>query len=349
MNFITKIALLSLIILTSCNLTAQKKDNYQKSIDSIIQNANPKFNGVVLISKNGKTVYSKAKGFANFETKKPLTLDSQFEIMSLTRQITVSLVLQEVEKGKIDLHTPIKKYLPNLKQTWADTITVHQLLNHSHGITDLQKPLLFKPGSDFKYGNEGYPILGQILEAVSKKSYSELANSLFKKLKMNHTFCYSKDSDQNLVTGYMSNNANFKKAENNLISPYRVPSSGLVSNVKDLLIWNNNLHKGKILKPESYKLMTSYTIKNQHSFFGKEKEGYGYGLRIIEKEPVKYFGHTGLGNGFSAVNLYFPESDVSLIALENQMPEDSNLFYATEFKIKNILFKSDLLSKNGKK
>ena len=340
MNFIPKISLLLLFILSSCHSSAQKKDDYQKSIDSLIQNAtNPVFNGVVLISKNGKTVYSKAKGYSNFETKKPLTLDSQFEIMSLTRQITAALILKEVEKGKINLHTPIKKYLPNLKQTWADTITIHQLLNHSHGITDLQKPLLFKPGSDFKYGNEGYPILGQILESVSQKSYSELANDLFKKLKMNNTFCYSQDKDRNLVTGFMYNCGTLEKAENNLISPYKVPSSGLISTVNDLLIWNNNLHKGKILKPESYKLMTSYTIKNQHNFFGKEKEGYGYGLRIIEKEPIKYFGHTGLGNGFSAVNLYFPESDVSMIVLENQMPEDSNLFYASEFKIKNILLK----------
>jgi hypothetical protein len=57
-------------------------------------------------------------------------------------------------------------------------------------------------------------------------------------------------------------------------------------------------------------------------------------------------GHTGLGDGFSSVNLYFPESDVSLIVMENQMNESSDLFYVSEFKIKNILFKSDLL--NGK-
>lgn len=345
MNFIIKISLLLVLIFTSCHSSAQKKDDYKKSIDSILQNSNPRFTGVVLIAKNGKTAYSKAEGFANLETKEPLKLNSQFEVMSITRQITASLILKEVEQGKIDLNTPIKKYLPNLKQTWADTITVHQLLNHSHGITDLQKPLLFKPGTDFKYGNEGYPILGQILESVSKKTYSELANDLFKKLKMNNTFCYSKDNDQNLATGYISNNTKLEKAENNLITPYKVPSGGIISTATDLLTWNNNLHKGKILKPESYKLMTSYTIKNQHNFFGKEKEGYGYGIRIIENESTKYLGHTGLGNGFSAVNLYFPESDVSMIVLENQMPEDSNLFYASEFKIKNILLKSDLLNK----
>jgi D-alanyl-D-alanine carboxypeptidase len=337
--------LLSLpFILLSCNSSAQKQDRYAIQIDSLIQNTTPVFNGAVLISKSGKTLYSKAKGFADFDTKKPLELDSQFEIMSNTRQITAVLILKEVEQGKIDLNTSIKKYLPNLKQTWADTITVHQLLNHTHGIVDLQKPLLFKPGTDFKYGNEGYPILGQILEAVSKKTYPELTSALFKKLKMNNTFCYSKDQNRNLVTGYFNANNSIEKAENQLITPYKAPSCGIVSTVNDLTIWNNNLHKGKILKPESYKLMLQYTILAQHNLFGKEKVGYGYGLRVVDKETPKYYGHTGLGDGFSSVNLYYPESDISIIVLENQMNENPELFYASEFKIKNIILKSGLLN-----
>lgn len=333
------------IILSSCHSSAQKKEDYKKSLDSLIQNTNPVFNGVVIISKNGKKLYAKAKGYSNFESKKLLTLDSQFEIMSNTRQITAVLILKEVEKGTIDLNIPIKKYLPNLKQTWTDTITIHQLLNHSHGIVDLQKPLLFKPGSDFKYGNEGYPILGQILESVSKKKYPELTAALFKEFKMNNTFCYSKDNNQNLVSGYINENNNFKEAQNSLITPYKAPSCGIISTVKDLTIWNYNLHKGKILKPESYKLMLGYNILAQHNIFGKEKVGYGYGLRIVDKGTPKFYGHTGLGDGFSSVNLYFPESDISMIVLENQMPEDSNLFYISAFKIKDILFKSGLLNK----
>ena len=120
-------------------------------------------------------------------------------------------------------------------------------------------------------------------------------------------------------------------------------SETAMTTANDLAIWNNNLHKGKILKPESYQLIIKPTALSQHNFFGKEKEGYGYSIRIIEKEAVKYIGHTGLGDGFSSVNLYFPESDVSLIVMENQMNESSDLFYASEFKIKNLLLKSDLL------
>ncbi|SHG31047.1 serine hydrolase domain-containing protein [Flavobacterium johnsoniae] len=335
-----------LFILCSCHSSAQKKDNYASKIDSIIQNSTSSdFNGVVLISKNGKTLYSKVKGSANFETQKPLTIDTQFEIMSNSKQIAAVLVLLEVEKGRVDLNSPIKKYLPELTQTWADTVTVHQLLNHSHGIVDLQKPLAFKPGTQFKYGNLSFNLIGKIVEFSTKKSYNETAGALFKKLKMNQTFCYSKDKAQNLATGYFSSKNKMEPVTGSQITPESFGANGIISTVSDLAIWNNNLHKGKILKPESYKLLTKNTILSQHNFFGKEKEPYGYGIRIIEKETVKYLGHTGLGDGFSSVNLYFPQSDVSLIVLENQMPEDSSLFYAAGFKIKNILLKSDLLNK----
>ena len=337
-------SLLFLILLFSnCNSFAQKKDDYSTKIDSLIKVAEPKFNGVILISQNGKTLYTKAHGFSNFETKKPLQLDSQFEIMSNSKLIAAVFILLEVEKGKINLQDPIKKYLPELTQTWADSVTVHQLLNHTHGIVSLNKALEFKPGTDFHYGNISYSLLGQIVEHTSNKTYSEVANALFKKLKMKHTFAYDKDKIQNLTTGYINNKNTFEPVKESLIKPENLGADGIISTVNDLAIWNNNLHKGKILKPESYQLIIKPTAQSQHNFFGKEKEGYGYGIRIIEKEPVKYIGHTGLGDGFSSVNLYFPQSDVSLIVMENQMNESSDLFYASEFKIKNILLQSDLL------
>lgn len=333
-----------LFLLLSNPSFSQKKDRLSLSTDSLIKVTEPRFNGVVLISKKGKTIYNKAQGFADFDKKTPLTIDSEFEIMSNTRQITAVLILKEMEEGRIDLKSPIKKYLPYLTQPWADSVTVHQLLNHSHGITDLQKPLLFKSGTDFKYGNLSYGLLGQIIAFTTKKSYSETANALFKKLRMKNTFCYSKNQNKNLVSGYLNTNNTFKKVEESMITPESIASNGIISTVNDLAIWNKNLHKGKILKPESYQLMTHYNIKAQHNIFGKEKQGYGYGLRIVDKETPKYIGHTGLGDGFSSVNLYFPESDVSLIILENQTNENSDLLYNAEIKIKNILLKSDALN-----
>jgi D-alanyl-D-alanine carboxypeptidase len=338
------IAFISLFV--SCTSFSQKKnDDYTAKIDSLIKTtAVRQFNGTILIAQNGETKYSKAYGFANFEKKQPLKINDLFEIMSNTKQITAVLILKEVEKGKIDLQSPIKKYLPNLTQTWADTVTVHQLLNFSAGIQeDLDKPLLFKPGSDFKYGNAAFSLLGKIVEFSTKKSYSEVANQLFKELKMKNTFCYMKDNNQNLVSGYLNSNNTFEVVENKLINPENVAAAGVISTVDDLTIWDNNLHKGKILKPETYKLMTSYSITAQHDVFGKEKVGYGYGIRIIDKDPLKYIGHTGMGNGFLSTNLYIPSKDVTIVVLENQMNEKMNLGYYFEIEIKKIIMNSKLI------
>nr|WP_199002982.1 serine hydrolase domain-containing protein [Flavobacterium sp. ASV13] len=343
--FLRICSLLSILfLLSNGNSYAQKGDHYSLQIDSLIKVSDPKFNGVILISKNGKTLYSRAEGFANFDSKKPLTLNSQFELMSNSKQIAAVLILLEVEKGKINLQDPIKKYIPELTQTWADSVTVHQLLNHTHGIADLEKPLAFSPGTDFKYGNLSFNLLGKIVEFTTQKSYSEVVNTLFRKLKMKNTWAYTPDKTSNLVSGHFNVNGAFKVKKESQITPESLGADGIISTVNDLAIWNNNLHKGKILKPETYQLMIKSTVLSQHNFFGKEKDGYGYGIRTIEKESVKYLGHTGLGDGFSSVNLYFPKSDVSLIILENQMPENADLFYASEFKIKNILLKSDLLN-----
>lgn len=322
------------------------QENFIKQIDSLITIKDPiSFNGVILITQNGKTKYSKVYGFKNINTKVPLQLDDQFEIMSNTKQITAVLLLKEVEKGKINLQFPIKKYLPNLSRTWADSVTVHQLLNHTHGIADIEKPLLFKPSSEFKYGNLSNILLGKIIENVSHKSYTQLANNLFKQLKMNDTFCYSNENQRNLVSGHMIENSNISVVEEPFINKENLPADGVITTAKDLSIWNENLHKGKILSPQTYKLMTTASTMSQHDVFGKDKKGYGYNIRIVEDKGTKYFGHTGLGDGFSSLNIYIPKNDINIIILENQMPENSELYYYFETKIKDIILKSNLVNK----
>jgi D-alanyl-D-alanine carboxypeptidase len=335
---------ITILLLSSCNSFGQQKDNYSTQIDSLIKTTNiRRFSGVILITQNGKIKYSKAYGYANFDKKSPIKLDDQFEIMSNTKQITAVLLLKEVEKGKIDLQSPIKKYLPYLTQTWADTVTVHQLLNHTHGIIAVDKPLLFKSGTDFKYGDLSNILLGKIIEFSAKKSYAEVTRDLFENLKMKNTFTYSKDKIQKLVSGHINKENTFKVVGNTRIKTDDLSADGVITTATDLAIWNNNLHKGKILKPETYKLMTKSTVFAQHDVFGKNKVGYGYGIRISENEQTKYFGNTGLGDGFASTNLYFPDKDISLIILENQMNDNMDLGYYFEIEIKKILMNSKLI------
>jgi len=326
---------------------ADKPDDYAAQIDSLLKETSPRsFNGVILITQHGKTIYSKAHGYADFENKVPLKLDDNFRIMSNSKQITAALILREVEKGRIDLHGPVRRYLPDLPQAWADTVTVHQLLNFSAGITDIDAPLSFKPGTDFLYGVTTYAMLGHILEKVSGKKYIEAANDLFKELAMDNSFCYEEGKKNNVINGYVNSKNVFELKTHPVQGAGWVdfiPAGGIVSNARDLTIWDEKLHKGQILKPESYRLMTNYDISSQHVAFGAEKIGYGYGVYVNDRTPVNYIGHSGKGLGFASIKMYFPEKDVDVVVLENQFSEDSALHYYYEIKIREIVMSSNLV------
>lgn len=342
--FIQSIFLFYILVLFPVDSLAQEKDNYTAGIDQLIHSTTPfKFNGVILITKKGKTVYSNAVGFKNINTKTPLSIDDRFEIMSNSKQFTSVLLLKEVDKGRVLLNAPIKTYLPSLSQSWADTVTVHQLLNHTHGIVEIDKPLEFKAGSDFKYGNISNILLGKIIANSSKKSYTDLAKELFEQLQLKNTSCYLKETNQGLVSGHLVAKNESELVDSSFINTDYIPAAGIVTTARDLTIWNENLHKGKILSEASYLSMTTESVLAQHNVFGKEKKGYGYNIRVVEEHGIKYLGHTGLGDGFSSLNIYIPKYDISIIVLENQMNDDKELNYYYETKIKDIILKSNLL------
>ena len=341
--------ILLLVFAFNQTLLAQAKDNYSARIDSLIQTTSVRpFNGNILISQNGKTKYSKAYGFSNYTKKTPLELDDHFIILSNSKQITAVLILQEVEKGKIVLNTPIKKYLPNLKQPWTSTVTVENLLNHTSEIVDLENPTIFPVGTQFKYTDLNYILLGQIIERVSNKTSEAVVNELFKVNKMKDSFFPNEDNQKEIINGreYFKDKTT-KEIIGLVIPKERIPAAGLVSTVKDLALWNSLLHNGKLLKEATYNRMTSYSITNQHGVFGDKKIGYGYGIRVNDKAKIKEFGHTGIvpDQGFISVNLFYPETNTSIIVLENQTFENFDITYYFESEIRKIVLESNLLSK----
>ncbi|SDJ12164.1 serine hydrolase domain-containing protein [Chryseobacterium jejuense] len=332
---------LAISALLSVSAKAQKTPSYSKKIDSIMTTSTPlKFNGVVLVSQNGKIKYLKANGYKDFEKMTALKTNDQFEIMSNSKQVTAVLILQAAEQGKLDLQTPIKKYLPTITQSWADTVTIHNLLNHTHGIVDLEKPVAFKAGSQFKYGNLSYTLLGEILQNTTGESFTELATTLFKKLKMEKTFVYNSKNNQALVPGYRSEHNQFEKVEGSFLNDDIAPAAGIVSTVEDVAKWDQALFKGKLLSPKFQKLFLTPSTSSQHNVFGKESMGFGYNIRFIKEVGLNYYAVTGLGDGFTCLNVYFPSTDTSLIILENQMPRNSEHWSFQEAAIKNIILKS---------
>ncbi|WP_157837410.1 serine hydrolase [Chryseobacterium sp. P1-3] len=128
--------------------------------------------------------------------------------------------------------------------------------------------------------------------------------------------------------------------EETFLSEDIAPAAGIISTVQDLSKWNQALFKGKLLSSRFQKQMLTASTTSQHNVFGKESMGFGYNVRIIREAGLDYYGVTGLGDGFTCLNVYFPSTDTSLIILENQMPESREYWSFKEASIKNIVLKS---------
>jgi len=307
-----------LILLICCSCQPNKKggeikyDKLNTKIDRLISNTD--FNGVIAIAKDTSLIYSKAIGFSDFENKKNLKLNDQFVIGSISKQITAVLILREYEKGTIRLEDKIAQYLKEIEQAWAKDISVHHLLMHTHGIIELNQPLEFEPGTQFKYSQLGYELLAQILQSITNQSFHEISEELFVLYGLNNSFHPKSKDYKNLVKGYTEEGSGNLMFSSNSLYNYAAAGS-FISNAEDLVKWNYLLHSKQLLKKETLELMkTRYATRN-HPIF--ETIEYGYGLLFKEGENNVQIGALGYAPGFVSASYYYPESKLNLIVLEN--------------------------------
>jgi D-alanyl-D-alanine carboxypeptidase len=308
----------------------------KKEVDAILKSRpdNP-FNGIVLIKEADSIVYSSVQGYSDIEKMELLSMESQFVTGSISKQFTAVLALQEIDKMHLRLDDKIGKYLTSLKQSWKDSVTVYQLLTHTHGIVSLHEPLQFEPGSrmDYPNGNNiGYQLLSEIIEKCSGKGFDVLSMELFHRCGMNGTFHPSVKQYKQLASGYTQTddgNIVFDKPGFD-VSP---AAGSFVSTAGDLIIWNEQLHGGKLLKSSSYKLMTTIQphVIRQHPVWGVTE--YGLGMTICDKENLLQLGQTGLVPGFASMDFYFPEQQISVVLLQNLVYKGSTkdkFYYHTQ-------------------
>jgi len=186
-------------------------DSRLNVIDPIVQDAihsRQVPGAVVLVWHNGQIVYRKAIGNRALEPRRePMTLDTVFDLASLTKVIaTTTAVMQLVDAGKIRVNEPVSKYIPEFAQNDKDNVTIRELLTHYSGLRedlDLVQPWegkdtglrlayaetpVFPPGSQFKYSDLNFIVLGALVERVSGTpldAYCE--KNIFRPLKMTHT------------------------------------------------------------------------------------------------------------------------------------------------------------------
>ncbi|MET9272001.1 serine hydrolase domain-containing protein [Kribbella sp. NPDC003557] len=167
--------------------------------------------GVAWAVLAGGEVVDGAAGVLSRSTVVEATADSVFQIGSITKLWTATLVMQLVDEGKVDLDVPIRTYLPEFRiadEDAAARITTRQLLSHTAGFegdifTDtgrgddcVEKYLrelhgvtqLFPPGEQFSYNNAGYCVLGRLVEVLRNSPYDVcLRDHLITPLGLTHT------------------------------------------------------------------------------------------------------------------------------------------------------------------
>ncbi len=150
--------------------------------------------GCLLVSKEGRIVFSGSYGLANIFSGRRMTLDTIFDLASLTKPLATTLaVMILVQEGKLYLHQDLGSILPQFRNSGKEKIKIHNLLHHNSGLPDykpyyeslktmppderkislrrflVQEPLIHPVGMKTVYSDLGFMVLCWIIEILAEK------------------------------------------------------------------------------------------------------------------------------------------------------------------------------------
>ena len=298
------------------------------------------FSGVVLVAREGRPIYQGAFGQAHPAWETPMRNDAVFRIGSLSKPLTATLVMRLAETGSIDLDGTVSRYLPALYAGSATgQVTVRQLLSHTSGLADVAPrytdpfwqrdarrhytpeefarawipgALADIPGT-WRYNNNGYYLLGLIIEAATGKSYADnLKQHVLAPAGMRDTGLFDgRTVLPRLAQGTVAADDGARE-----LPPYIDPSvswsaAGLYSTARDLLRFDTALAGGRLLGKAARREM--FTDRGR-------QYGYGWGVenwavRPGAAQPVVL--HTGSVPGYQSMLVRSLADRVTIIVLDN--------------------------------
>ncbi len=326
------------------------------------------FSGSVLIAKQGEIILHKGYGMADKEKEKPYTINTVSTIGSVTKQFTATAILKLEEENKLKVTDPISTFFKNVPNDKKD-ITIHQLLTHTSGFTDVigngdfddipmkqffktlfTTKLLHKPGSKYFYSNAGYSILARIIEITSGSKYeSFLMEHLFIPAGMTQTgYLIPKWESEEIANGYAYNLIKM----GTLISRYKKQNKvtwtlkgngGIHSTTGDMFKWYKAMKTNKILSKTMFKkLTTSYILEYED---GSSYYAYGWAIYNSDRN-TKIISHNGGNHVFFHDYIYLPEEDVVIILFVNASSREVEVAWPIEKMIFNASYNPKPIKKN---
>src|SRR5258708_1947107 len=322
--------------------TAPTDDELAKAVDVVIER---KMQGrhipglSLAVVRDGKVIKAQGSGVANVEHSVPAAPETAYLLASMTKQFTAAGILMLAEEGKLSLDDPISKHLQDTPDAWKE-ITIRELLGHTAGLKDRfeedtliadkwhlaystdqlyqaarSRPLDFASGAGWQYSDQGYFLLGVIIERVSGMSYRDfLKKRIFDPLGMNaSTTIWLKEIIPHMASGYALQGEtwihNRRDIDFGMTSHF-----AMISTVQDLAKWDQALRDHKLLKQTSYDQMwTPVKLKDGSRAVGQAGP-YGFGWFLD-----KFRGHRVVFHGGSTGTCIFrlPDDGLTVIVLTN--------------------------------
>jgi CubicO group peptidase (beta-lactamase class C family) len=197
--------------------------------------------------------------------------------------------------------------------TWSDMLDLA-----------FQHELFFQPGSEYRYSNTNYMLLGLVVEEVSGRSLGEtLMSDLVVPLGLDHTYYATPETetgDSSLARGYITHPLS-GEIVNSASIPYKTilstSADTMVSNATDLLKWARMLYgeESLVIEPDFQKQMLTFDSMRP----------YGLGVFQFDTPIGKSIGHGGDTAGYLSLMEYLPEQELSIVILVNADAPHINL------------------------
>lgn len=338
---------------TNCELGIAINKNYSKAaaLDSVMRSYSPALlpGTAIAVYSEAEGWWASAQGYADVEKKIQMQNCHLQYVQSVSKMYMAIEILQLKEQGKIQLDTPMTKYLPVRYSKYikgADKITVRMLLNHTSGVAEyntntsfvsqvILHPLQnfssedclknldgaepqFMPGAKYLYTNTNYLLLSLIGDALTGDHAEFIKKNIFKPLGLNNTY-YGKGHDY-LKGLYLPESywdvLNIGKPVN--VTPFQQVTvtcskgdDGIVCTTTDAVKFLKGLMEGKLLNAESMKEMLNF-VKDE-----KGHNRYGMGMVYFDLGGIPAYGHGGGGIGAGCGLIYIPSQKIYLFISTN--------------------------------
>ncbi len=322
--------------------------------------------GSISIFRKGKEVYQKDFGQNQLPNVK-WNSETGYQIGSVSKLITATMLMQLAEKGKLNIQDKLSKYYPEAPN--ADKITIESLLNHTSGLGDYvgenyqwifkksvgDKAIMdtikaqgveFQPGEKTRYSNSGYYLLSRILVKIYKKPYNViLKENILSKANLKNTFSVL-DNPKNVFKSYKNEDGKWTEVED---FDFRncIGLGDIVSTPNDMNLFINALFNGKFVKKETLEKMLPKP---------GSKLDFGLGIMAVPFYNQVSFGHGGDTAGTHSVVSYSKKEDYSISIVINgeEYPHNAlyvgilNIFFNEDFNYPKFENKSEMASYDGK-